>query len=330
MKNLFKRKETSIFIFIIVLSGVITILNSAFLNYNNLSDLLRMSAVLGIVASGMLPVIITGNIDVSVGGMIAATAVLTGNFLIGYGGNLLLLFILSGLFGAILGSVNGFLVTRFKIPAIVVTLGTLNIFNGVSRLYTGGSWITGLPQSFISFGQFRFLGIPVQIWIWFIVASITFYILKYTVLGRGIFALGGNKEAAQRAGFKSWKIQLFTFSYLGLLVGIAAVTHVSIVRHVDVNAFSWFELDVIAAVVLGGASILGGKGSIFGTFLGVMLLQVIDNGLTLVRISSYWRPIFVGVIILVGITFDILQEKRKNQKRARIDVENERSAIKTN
>lgn len=321
MKSIFKKKEMGILSIVILISILITLKNSVFLTPGNLLDILKNNTVPGIVALGMLLVIITGGIDVSVGAMVAAVTVIVGTFMINFGGNLLLAFLVGCLSGIILGVINGFFVARMKIPAIVVTLGTMSIFNGTILYFTNGSWITNIPEWFINFGRIRLIGIPIQVFFWLGAALLTFFILKYTRIGRGIYAIGGNPEAATRAGFKKDKLIIFIWAYLGFLVGLAAVVHTSIVRQVDPNAFLGFELTVIAAVVLGGANIMGGEGSVFGTFLGVIMLAVINNGLILAWIPTFWQQIIVGVIILIAVSIDVIQNKRRERAMAKIDVE---------
>lgn len=319
--KLLKSKEITILIVIILLSFLISLVNSSFLTFQNITDILRSYTVHGIVAMGMLLVIITAGIDVSVGSMAAAVTVVAGNFLMRYGGNIFTALIVSSVTGVLLGLLNGFFISKFKIPAIVVTLGTLSIFRGAELYMTGGSWITGLPEWFIEFGKLKIAGIPIQIFFWLFAGVLTYLILNYTSFGRGVFALGGNPEASSRVGFKNNKTIIFVWAYLGFMVGLASIVHTSIVRHVDPNAFSFFELTVIAACVIGGANIMGGEGSVPGTFLGVLLLAIVENGLILAHISPYWHQIIVGAVILIAVTADIIQIKRREKLLAKIDVD---------
>ncbi|HHV93455.1 MAG TPA: ABC transporter permease [Firmicutes bacterium] len=323
MRQLFRSKEAGILLIIIVLAAVITLKNPVFLTSENLLDLAKNNTVIGIVALGMLPVIITGGIDVSVGAMTAAVTIIIGKFMVNFGGNLLLVFLLGCVSGALLGAFNGLLVSKLNLPPIVVTLGSMSIINGLMLYYTGGSWITNIPQWFIGFGRIKVVGIPIQIFFLVLAAVLTYVVLKYTLMGRGIFAIGGNPVAAVRAGFHKERILLFLYSYLGFLVGLAAVVHTSIMRQVDPNAFTGFEMNVIAAVVLGGANVLGGEGSVFGTILGVTVLAVIQNGLILAWIPTYWQQIVVGIIILAAVCLDVIQNRRRQARIARIDVAGE-------
>ncbi|MTI59039.1 MAG: ABC transporter permease [Firmicutes bacterium] len=321
LRQFAKQKEFSILTMLIIIAVIITMQNSVFISAANLIDILRSNSIMGIIALGMLLVIITGGIDVSVGAMTAMVTVIIGNYMAVFGGSLITVFLLAAISGIALGIINGILVAKLKIPAIVVTLGMMSIFNGLTLYITNGSWITDVPQYFIQFGKIKIFNIPIQIYFWLGTALLTFFILKYTFFGRGIFALGGNPEVANRVGYKSDKLTICLWAYLGLMVGVAAVIHTSIFRQVDPNAFNGFELNVIAAVVLGGANIMGGEGSVPGTILGVLLLAVIDNGLILAWVPTFWQQIIVGSIILIAVSYDVIQNKRKERSMMKIDLE---------
>jgi simple sugar transport system permease protein/ribose transport system permease protein len=323
LREIIAQKETSIILVIVALSALITLANPTFLTYANLVDILRSYAVHGIVAMGMLLVILSAGIDVSVGSMTAAVAVVIGTFLVTVGGNFLLVLLVAVGSGIVFGLFNGFFISKLKIPAIVVTLGSLSIFRGAELYATGGSWITGLPEWFLQFGRISWLGIPIQVYVWLISGVVTYFLLYYTRIGRGVYAIGGNLEAARRVGFRSERLILFIWAYLGFMVGLAALMATSIYKHVDPNGFVFFELTVIAATVLGGANIMGGEGSVLGTFLGVLTLAIVENGLILARIPSYWHQVIVGGVILLAVTVDVVQVKRRERKLARIFVEGE-------
>lgn len=321
VKSFFKKKEMSLVFVIVIISAMISSANGTFLSFQNLTDILRSYAVHGIVAMGMLLVIITSGIDVSVGSMAAASAVVLGSFLVRIGGNVFIALIVSLIAGLFLGLLNGFFISEFKIPPIVVTLGTLSIFRGAELYITGGSWITGLPEWFLEFGKIKIVGIPIQIFFWLFAGILTYLMLNFSRFGRGVYAIGGNPEAASRVGYKNKKTIVLVWAYLGLMVGMASFVHTSIVRHVDPNAFSFFELTVIAACVIGGANIMGGEGSVFGTFLGVLVLAIVENGLILAHISAYWHQIIIGTVILVAVTVDVIQIRRREKLLVRIDVD---------
>lgn len=331
MRRFIRSKEMGILLIIIVISIIISINNSTFLRPDNIIDLLKGNTVLAIMSMGMLLVIITGGIDVSVGAMIAAVTVLAGKFMVEFSGNVILAFIVGCLFGTILGAINGIFIAKIKIPPIVVTLGTMSIINGLMLYYTNGTWINDIPSSFINFGkvtlfkvsngQGGMIGVPIQILFLVGAAIITWVILKYTLIGRGIYAMGGNPVSAARIGYNLDKINIFLYSYMGFMTGLAAVVHTSIMRQVDPNAFTGYELQVVAAVVLGGANILGGAGTVLGTLFGVLLLAIMNNGLILMHIPVFWQKIVVGAVIIIAVSIDVIQRKHAEKNLTKVDIE---------
>lgn len=331
MKNIIKKQEFTLFVILIVMCIIIGFFNITFFSIENLIDLLKTNLVLTMMAMGMLLVILTGGIDVSVASIISAITVIIGNFLINVSSNLFVVVLVAAISGMLIGLVNGLLIAKLKIPPIVATLGTMNIIAGINLYITNGSWITGVPQNFIDFGNImlfkfhlsdgRLIGLPIQIIFLLPVCIGTWYVLNKTVIGRGIYALGGNKESAERMGFNSTKVLLFIYTFEGLIIGLAAVAHTSIMRQVDPNAFNSYEMEVIAAVVLGGASTLGGYGSVLGTLIGVALFSVINNGMILMHIPTFWQNIVVGLIIVASVSFDMYQKKKVEKNKVRVDVE---------
>ncbi|WP_054935331.1 ABC transporter permease [Moorella stamsii] len=332
MKRSVKSKETWILLMLIVLSVLIGTRSNVFFRPDNLLDLLKNNAVLGIMALGMTLVIITGGIDVSVGAVVAILTVIIGKFMVTFGGNLLLTFLVAITGGIIIGILNGTLIALAHIPAIVVTLGTMSIINGLMLYYTNGTWINNIPAWFIDFGRINILkfpiasgdmvGIPIQIVIFLVMALLTWALLKYTLIGRSVYAVGGNPVSAKRVGINIERTLIFVYAYMGFLAGVAAVVHTSIMRQVDPNAFLGFELQVIAAVVVGGANIMGGSGSVLGTLLGVLFLAVLNNGLILTHIPTFWQKIIVGLIIIFAVSFDVVQRRRIEKNLPKVDVEN--------
>jgi ribose/xylose/arabinose/galactoside ABC-type transport system permease subunit len=326
-----KFRELPILLVLAGIAVIITIANPAFATLENLLSLFKSNLTLSIMALGMLVVILTGGIDVSVASSVTAVTFITGNLLNRFSSNLFLVIAVSGLAGAVIGLINGSLVSRLKIPPIVTTLGTMSIIQGLVLYLTGGTWITEMPESFLEFGRLsifninlqngRTVGFPVQGFFFIAAVVLTWFILKRTVTGRGIYAIGGNLDSAERMGFRSSRLLTFVYCYEGFLIGLAAVSHTSIMRQVDPNAFLGFEMKVIAAVVLGGASTLGGTGSVLGTLLGVAIFCVINNGLILMKIPTFWQKIVVGIIIIGSISIDMAQKQRAERKQIRVDVE---------
>ncbi|WP_191566344.1 ABC transporter permease [Metabacillus idriensis] len=326
MNSILKSKEISIVAILVLLCITLAFVSPVFLTFDNILDVLKGNVVLGILAVGMTLVIITGGIDVSVAAVTTAVCVITGRLLVIFPDNtlaILLLFTVAPLIGILLGALNGILVSKIQIPAIVVTLGTMSMINGIVLYVTNGQYInsSSFPKIFIDFANFEVFGISILIILFAVIAVGTWFILKYTVIGREVLAIGGNKESSIRAGINFDKVQIFVYGYMGLLAGLAAIAQISYTKAVDPNGLLGFELQVIAAVVLGGANIMGGRGSIVGTFLGVLLLGILQNGLILARIDIFWQKVFVGIIILIAVSYDHIQYKRAKNKVAKIEVE---------
>ena len=326
-----QNREFGILAILVVVSAIIGLNSSVFFTVENLFDILKSNVVLGMLALGMLLVILTGGIDVSVGSMIAAVTVIVGQFMKHYTGNVALALLVGCAAGTILGAVNGILIAKMKIPPIVVTLGTLSILMGLTLYLTNGTWITGIPDDFIAFGRqtigsfYRqgddMIGFPVQFLFLAFAALLTWFILKFTLFGRGIYAIGGNRVSAERVGYNIDRITIFLYAFEGFIIGMAGVVHTSIMRQVDPNAFNGFEMQVIAAVVLGGASTLGGYGSVFGTLLGVALFTVINNGLILMHIPTFWQKIVVGIVLIGSIGVDVAQKRYWENRTTKVDIE---------
>lgn len=322
MKEWMKTKEFMVLMIVTVVFLIISIGNpSAFLTTGNIFDIIKSNLVLAIAAMGMLPIILTGGIDVSVGALMGCASVLSAYFMIGITDNIPLAFVASAVVGIILGSVNGFFVAILKMPPIVATLGTLSIYQGLMNYFTNGNWINTIPANFVSFGKKYVLGIvPIQIFFLVAMIVLTWWLLRYTFIGRGVFALGGNVTSAERIGFSVKRIQFLLYVYIGFAAGIAGIVRTSIFGQVDPKTFTGFELKVVGAVVVGGASVSGGYGSVLGTLLGVTLMGLLENGMILLKIPTFWQKIVIGSIILFAVSIDIIRAKRTEAKRIKVDV----------
>lgn len=308
---------------------VFSILSPNFLSIQNLISMVNNNVVLGIMAIGMTLVIIVGGIDVSVGAMLACVSFLVGKLLFLDGVNIFLIIIAGMLIGSLLGLINGVFIGKAGIPAIVITLGTMSIFRGGIYQYSDGRWITGLPGWYREFGTGKLLLIPNPVLVLIIVALITTLILKYTSLGRKIYAVGGNPNSATRIGISKSNIQIFVFTYMGLLTGVSGAIYGAQFGSIMPSTGMGLELSVIAAVVIGGANIFGGSGTVIGTLIGVAIIGVIENGLIVIGVPTYWKSIMVGSIIIIAIIIDMLQRKRLESSVVVVDVmevekENER------
>ncbi|HAK45311.1 MAG TPA: sugar ABC transporter permease [Spirochaeta sp.] len=336
MKKLLKHHETYLVIIIVILSAVITSRNANFFTAENMFDLLKSNSFYGIMAIGVLFVLISGGIDISFPATATVAEYIMAVVIINMGGNIVVAVLIAVVVGSILGFVNGLLVYNFRIPSIITTIATMNIYYGLLTFITGGKWIYSLPDWFRSFAQIRLLtfynadgaayGLSIVTFIWLLVVLAAVFILRFTLLGRGIYAAGGDRKAAVRAGINVFFTETFVYTFMGFLAGLAGVVQALLVQTVAPNSIVGKELDVIAMVVLGGASLAGGKGSVTGTLLGVALLAILQNGLTLMAVPPVWYEFFVGVVILVSIGFSSLQAKKKSGNTSVIELSLEEAA----
>lgn len=311
---------------VVLLCVVLSFVSPVFLTFENFLDIIEGNVVMAILAVGMTLVIITGDIDVSVAAATTAVAVIIGNlfsFLPDSWISILILFLIAPVIGIIIGAINGLLVSKIKIPAIVVTLGTLNIINGLVLYLTNGQYLnsSNFPKPFLTFANFEFLGIPILVYLLTAVAILTWFILKHTLIGRSVLAIGGKSQSAVRVGINYNKVKLFVFAYMGFLAGIAAIAQTAYTKAVDPNGLLGVEMMVIAAVVLGGTNIQGGRGSIQGTLLGVLLLAIMQNGMILAHIDTFWQKVVTGAIIVIAVSYDQISYRRQQAKLAKIEVE---------
>ncbi|RVR69723.1 ABC transporter permease, partial [Citrobacter freundii] len=238
---------------------------------------------------------------------------------IGHGGNFALALTIAIAVGLLLGLINGFLVYWLRVPAIIITIATLNVYYGLLVYATKGTWLYGFPDWFMNgINWFSFTaadgydyGLTLPLLCLAAVIVFTAVLMNYTRLGRQVYAMGGNRDAASRLGLNLLKLHFYVYGYMGILAGVAAVVQAQITQSVAPNSLLGFELTVLAAVVLGGTSMSGGRGTLTGTLLGVVLLAFLQNGLTLLSVSSYWHTVFSGAIILVSISATAWNEKRK-------------------
>jgi len=318
MSKIFKKFEFFLFLVILALIVFFSFSTENFFTLENLLDLLISYSFLGIMAAGMLVVLISGGIDLSFTAIATVAQYIMAIIIIDYSGNLFSAFLVAGIIGIVLGSTNALLIYYLKAPAMIITIATLNLFYGFTIFITRGRWIYNFPDWFNqSHNVFSFTaadgtyyGIPLPVILLVLVFILTYIILNYTILGRKIFAMGGNIEAARRAGFNLLGLTIFVYSYIGFLSGIGSVGQVLILHSVQPNAIVGRELEVIAATVLGGASLAGGAGSVLGTAMGVALLAIVWNGLIIMGVSSYWHKLIIGLIIICSVGINAYNRKR--------------------
>lgn len=316
-----RRPELFTLALLVAASTIVAAVNPAFLQAQTLIDIARASVVTGLFALGVFVVLAAGGIDVSFTA-IAALAMYSVTKLVTAampGTPIALVLLMSTLGGALLGLVNGWLVHRLKAPSLIVTIGTQYLFRGVLLTFIGTVWIEQLPEPMEGFGKLALLqfesmrGAHIILPAFFLAlpaaAALTWWILNRTLMGRAIFAAGGSVQVAERLGYDLRKINFFVFAYTGALAGAAGMIHVCSNRLANPFDLVGSEIDVIAAVVLGGARITGGTGSVIGTLLGVLLVVVINNTLIMAGVPSTWQRVVVGAFILVAGAFFIARRR---------------------
>lgn len=292
-----------------ILVIVITVMNQSFLSPDNLMNLLRQVSINALIAFGMTFVILTGGIDLSVGSILALSSAMTA-LLITSGIDPVFAMLLGCLVGLLSGAMNGFLIAFGGMAPFIATLATMTIYRGATLVVTDGRPITGLGDSMIFqlFGRGYFFGIPVPAVTMLIIFVILYIILNKTVFGRRTYAIGGNEVAAQLSGIKVKWTKIMIYALSGLMSAIAGIILASRLNSAQPTAGASYELDAIAAVVLGGTSLMGGKGRIVGTLIGVLIIGVLNNGLNLIGVSSFYQQIIKGLVIVVAVLID-----RKNK-----------------
>ncbi len=313
-------------IFLIVLMAVFAILEPRFLNPLNLFNVMRQVSIYGLLAIGMTFVILTAGIDLSVGSLIAfaglcaalvAKGGLESRFAVGaaqeaagYGWGLAALAAIA--VGMICGALQGLAITKLKVPPFVVTLGGMSAFRGAALLVSGGGPISGFSESYRWWGQGKILGdVPVPVVIFLLFAVLAHVVLRYTRYGRRVYAVGGNPEAARLSGVNVAMTVASVYVIIGFFAGLGGFVLSARLNSAEAVAGMTYELTVIASVVIGGTSLFGGVGTIFGTVIGTILIGVLLNGLVLMNVSSYIQQIIIGVIIVLAVAFDTFAKSRR-------------------
>jgi ribose transport system permease protein len=297
------------FLSLIVLFVALAIASPHFLTGTNLESVVRQTAVINIMSLGMTIIIIAGGIDLSVGAILAMSGVL-GAMAMQHGLPVpvgILVGILTGLFW---GTVNGFLTTRLRIAPFIVTLGTMGIVRGLALIVTNGLPVHGVPQGFSFLGEGKLLGVPFVLWVLVICALATHVILEHTRLGRYAFAIGSNPDAAVYAGVPVGFDVTVVYALGGMLTGLAGMIEASRLMTGQPAAGNGYELQAIAAVVIGGGSLHGGEGSVIGTLIGAFIMGLLSNGSDLLGISPYLQQAIIGAVIILAVSVDELRKRR--------------------
>jgi ribose/xylose/arabinose/galactoside ABC-type transport system permease subunit len=308
LRRILGRPEAPALAFLALLLVVFSVLSGEFLSVSNLTSILTSVAVLGVIALAVNQVVLCGEIDISTGSMLGLCAVAGGAVATSAGG-LFLPLLAAVAVGALCGAINGFLVTLGRIPSIIVTLGMLYALRGVILLVTGGTWITGLPNESRVLGIGSVLGLSVPVVVLFVLFVVMELVSRHSTWGRNVFAVGGNRRAARFAGLPTDRVRFLAFVLVGVFVGVASVIYMGRAGSVQTNTGTGLELQVVAAVVIGGTSISGGRGSSLAALTGAILIGVILNGLVLVGVPGIWQQGVLGALILLAVTTDVLRRR---------------------
>ncbi|UVW53394.1 autoinducer 2 ABC transporter permease LsrC [Klebsiella variicola] len=303
MKTLLKNRELSAFFAIVALFAVLVALNPAYFSLQTLAMIFASSQILCLLALGATLVMLTRNIDVSVGSTVGLCAIAVGVALNnGYGLATAIAFALA--IGALAGAFNGLLVVGLRIPAIVATLGTLGLYRGVMLLWTGGKWIEGLPDSLKSLSEPAFIGVSPLGWLVLALLLAGGWLLSRTACGRDFYAVGDNLAAARQLGVAVNRTRMLAFTLNGMLAACAGIVFAAQIGFVPNQTGSGLEMKAIAACVLGGISLLGGTGTLLGAFLGAFFLTQIDTVLVLFRLPAWWNDFIAGLVLLGVLVLD--------------------------
>lgn len=309
-----RRREFGIGVFILLLFGVLASLDPAYLSFGNLLDTLTNISTLGIAGVGMTLIILAGGIDISVGSMLAVCATASG------------IAVMSGmpaepalgaavLAGGVAGAFNGGLAVFGRVHPIIVTLGTMSVFRGLVIAVTGGKWVTNLPAAFTHYGKGSWLGVPIPV-VFLLLAVIAgqLFLSRYQ-WGRYMTAVGSNRRAATVVGIPVSKVTIASFVLGGLFTGLGSALYAARMGNIQTNSGQGFELEVIAATVIGGTNIMGGSGTVIGTFLGALLLELLDDTREFLHISEYYMRIAVGTLILLAVSIDVVLHRRYRRRK---------------
>ncbi|MEH7414267.1 ABC transporter permease [Neobacillus drentensis] len=294
-----------IYIAFAILFIILSISSESFLTTTNIINILRQVSIIGIVAIGMSFVIITGGIDLSVGSIMALSAVVASSFAKADSSYSLIIPIIIGMtVGLACGIINGVLVAKWKVAPFIATLGMMTAARGLAMVYTNGRPVIGLNNSYNNIGSGYLLGLPIPVIIFIVIVAIGIFLLNFTVYGRHVFATGGNEQSAKLSGIRVNSVKIGVYAIAGLLAGVGGMILSSRIMSGSPVLGQGYELDAIAAVVIGGTSLFGGVGSIVGTLIGVLIIGVMNNGLDLLNVSSYYQQILKGTIIVIAVLLD--------------------------
>lgn len=307
------KANLGILIGLIILAVTLATLSDKFATSTNFFNIVRQITINLYLACGMTFVILLGGIDLSVGSIIAVTGCISAGMVTWKGMPVYVGILIGIACGILIGAINGLIISRTNIPAFIVTLAMMNVGRGIARVYTGAKTITVLDNQYTFWGKGTVFGIPIQLYAIIVIVIISSFILNKTRFGRHIYAVGGNRQAAEYSGINVKRVNFFVFLFSSALAAIAGVLTVGRTFSATMVLGEGAEMDAISAVVLGGTSMSGGKGSISGTVIGVIVIGILKNGLNLLGIDSSWQYILQGIVILIAVYIDYLKQSGGNK-----------------
>jgi len=311
-QNIFEvLKSYSLYLAFLIIFIAFSLLNENFLSINNVLNIIVQSAIIAIIAVGQTMVILTSGIDLSVGSIVGAVGIGIGLLMVS-GVPIPVAVLLGVVMGIIFGLINGVIISYGRVPAFITTLGMMGIARGFGLALNEGKPVAGLPQAFEKIASSSVAGIPSFVFYTLIIYVIMFFILERTKFGRHIYAIGGNRDAARLSGVKVKVVEMIVYLFSGLFSGLGAVLLTARLNYATPVAGTGYELDTIAAVVIGGTALSGGQGRIVGTLVGALMLGILRNGLTILNVSSFFQQIIIGAVIIIAVFMDKLNEKKNN------------------
>lgn len=298
-------RQLGIIIVLVAMAAVFSLRSRYFLTINNVISILQQAAIQGTLAIGMTVVIITGGIDLSCGAIVGLSAAVAAKHMVTYGASgIFTALLLALVVGILCGLLNGVLISYLTLQPFLVTMGTMNLYRGIEYIYTEAKTVRGFPKAFSDTMNSLNSSIPIPVIVMFAVMLIVFVIVKYTSFGHYVFAIGGNEEATRLSGIDVNKVRTFTYVIMGVICSICAILYLGRIGSADANTGTGYEMDGIAAAAIGGASLAGGKGSFAGTILGALMLAMLQNGLTLMKVRSFYQTAATGIIIIIAVIID--------------------------
>ncbi|MCI9383727.1 MAG: ABC transporter permease [Lachnospiraceae bacterium] len=310
MKKRFSLSKIFVYLVLVVIILFFTVTTDTFLTSKNILNICRQISMIGICSVGMTMVLLTGGIDISVGSIIALVGVVAAKLIGEAGMAIFPAMVIGVVVGALCGLINGIMVAKFDVPALITTLAMQTMARGAAYILTSGIPIYGLPEEIKTLGQGYFFKIPIPVIIMALIFLFGWWLLEQTRFGRYTYAIGGNQEVARLSGINVLKMKIFIYTLSGLFAGLSGVIMLSRINSGQPATSSGFEMDVITGAVLGGISVAGGEGKLVNVIAGVLIMGMLSNGMTLMNLDEYWQWVVKGIVLLLAVTFDNMQRKR--------------------